>query len=374
MQIPLGTLKESHQRWYGKEANITIRPFGVTLLLSLPRIGKSVVGRNILLELYKRINSFDNKRIIIVDVYGEWIEKLLTMNYYADHPFKMHEKDITHLENVVCKISDFNKLEDWVSFEVPERTSDLLAWAAQQVQVHDDDPDKFLGFLREIPTRDVPDLSQFNKKYADKGIHLSKRVDDKVATAMCNYVSSLVRRGFFKKEGDDKLYLTTEDWEGILEKTDVYKRGKIIIINLKLKGPTEKVKARATFGKILEQLEPIMMRGYYHFHFFVEEADFTFPYLEEKFDTLPLSVIKGIEYVTKFQKFHVNFYLIAQRERRLTRSIATLATCRIISRVAPDEFKWNLDIGLKCKWHPDRNMREFCIVDQNGKYRYFYAL
>ena len=200
MQIPLGTLKESHQRWYGKEANITIRPFGVTLLLSLPRIGKSVVGRNILLELYKRINSFDNKRIIIVDVYGEWIEKLLTMNYYADHPFKMHEKDITHLENVVCKISDFNKLEDWVSFEVPERTSDLLAWAAQQVQVHDDDPDKFLGFLREIPTRDVPDLSQFNKKYADKGIHLSKRVDDKVATAMCNYVSSLVRRGFFKKE------------------------------------------------------------------------------------------------------------------------------------------------------------------------------
>ena len=359
-KLYLGVTKNSKQLTFFKH-----RDFGVTEVISMPRVGKSVLTRHTFLQLFQELikNPFSNERIIIFDVRGEWEEKITQMNYYSDKPFAIPKSNIIHIKELVYPISSFKSAEHWVGFNVPSESADTLAYLGSYYDIYEDDPDRFVKLIRQIPTSHVT-LIQFNKRFEQYGISLPLFLPYSIVVSINRKLDQLIRKGCFKKEDDKKTTVDIEDWERMLEKN------KVIIINFDMKDEVDKFKSRAYTGVILEQLTNFL--GQYKFNLFFEEADYLFPYVRESDDLrTPLSVIKASEYVMKFQKFHINMFFVTQKEKAMCKGVTSFATTRIVGKASPDDYEYNVKNGFKCYWNPEQNVREFCITYEGGYSRIF---
>jgi len=347
VKIPIGKTIFTGETCFFKN-----RYYGVTLLLSKPRYGKTSLTKDISCDL----TVF--RRVAVFDLYEEWERHVLYFNPKAKYPKRWLNAKV--VKNFAFKISDYNHPSDWASMGIADFGAKILADLAERIDIHYDNPEEFLKLTQRLPYSEDA-MVAFNRKYKDVGLTLVSPYHEVTLRSINSRLPFLL--DFFKQKGDGKLYV--EDWPKLFLKHN-------LIISMTGRTEEEKFRAMALTGKIMEKIAPYLKQLKPALIF--EEADTFFPdqkALRRRFkgQVSPSSLNKGLEYVTKFQKRGVSVFLISQSEKLLNASMTKFSNSRILGKIPEDDL--NYDITKKLKWKPDSNYRQFILLDETGSWTPF---
>lgn len=344
--IPIGTNK-----FTGKNVYYVDLPFGVKLVIAKTRYGKSSLAKHITVKVSKY------RPVLIFDFKGEWTHSLSKYNW--KDMYKTNVDIIPDLEIVNdfgFYISDFATQYWWYHLQFPPFACQLLASLSQLTDVHQNDPVEFGKLLSSLPSSNT-EVAKFNAQLGDSEFYLEKRVAE--ATLMSILNRWTVLHNFFLDPSD-------EDSVHIVDWGEYFSKHRHLLVNFKLVRKQDDIhKARVMGGKILGDIVPYLNK----LHPFVvfEEADVFVPN-EQYGDILNPTAELVIDYVKKYQKFHVSCMFIFQDEKQFSRVCYDGWHQKIMGRVPSNNEDYKLTEDLI--WKPP-SYREFIMIDENGRFQRF---
>lgn len=328
-------------KYNGGVVSITERhSFGVVVIAAITRYGKSILVRN----WYVAVGQ--TRSVIILDYLGEHSQSAFP-NFLSQDNNVQCLPDMVEIKDFHFKISQFDKMGDWISLTFTDRGARLMTQLANKVEAHRDDPQRFYEMLEDVPGQgDYGGVAAFEKKW---GFHLP--ITNTATLDACKSLyASLLQTGFFGQP-DDPIY----------DFGDIRKKHRHININFNL-GRTEVGKARAIAGKVLEQLRRTMSINTVAPLIVCEEADVLFPAVNDN-DFIPSSTLHAVDLTIKEQKLNVELAYIVQDPNRLHPAIFGNRHSFIYGQL-PDKND-NTTRSRQLVWDIDRNYREF-ILETTG--------
>ena len=332
MLIPLGI-----NPFTGKEVYFVEKmSWGNVIVGAVPRYGKSALVKTLVTHLSKY------RRVVIFDYEGEW-SRIQLPNIESKHGMTTI-KDMKVLRNFAFKISDFDSTADWLAMGFPPVASREMSRIAAKEKLHKDDPDKFADVLRNLPTK------HFSSKISDHNVHEASK------ESMITRFSFI--KSYFKQPDDGKDYIYNFGHE-------MMQHHLCISLNL---AQSQREKARAYVGKILEQMLPYLK--YCHPAIVAEEADILAENMELPHEFLPSSVRMLADYSKKHQRYGMEMFYIVQNISSLYDSIVDNYHQMILGHVPslPHHLNRVANAVHKLKWDADSNYRQF-IYHRKGALR-----
>ncbi|MEK6882865.1 MAG: hypothetical protein AABY22_24795 [Nanoarchaeota archaeon] len=340
-----------HTSWDNEPVMFPVRYYGNTLILARARYGKTTIAKIIACA----VSEF--RPLIIIAPYfdtDDWYGlKYLNRNaeYKKCIPF------LKCINNFSIKLSRFKDYSDWVSLGFPDVASQLITQFAKIKKLHNDDPEIFAEFLVKLPKTDK-ELENFNITFAKYNINLPSRIADATHQSI-NLRFNLVKHLFwFPKD----------------ERHSVDDFGKIVALNphvlIDLEEDNE-YKSRAYVGIILKdikeylkQLQPLLI---------IDEADKVAPDVRDLI-YYPSSLNEIMEYKNKYQRLGVNMILCTQDPGLLFHDLKINPDFIITGQIETQMPGLSRELLDKIYYDPDKNIRNFMLLNENRSYTIFKPL
>jgi hypothetical protein len=356
--------------YFGKE--ITYREdgsYGVIAIVARPRYGKTILVKNMLSQIA------ENRRTIVFDYQGEWSD--IKYGNWQSKDKICFVPDLYTVENFGFYLSDFNQINDWISMGFSKNSASMIVNFLQYDNIHHNNPIHFLEFLQDLPTTDN-DLPAFNEHYSEYGLRLKSRVHDSTKQSILANMDIITSTGLIIPPVGSKEYnelysgkIYVEDWAQLVME---YPH---ISINLNIKTSDSVGLARASVGKILEKILPVMV--YTKPFILFEEADYLCPFDGDNIT----SMLMIRSYVLKHQRTGVKVGLITQEPSTMDQFTLMGATSWIMgihmkstasaSALNQPNFDYHRDVISKLNFDKNTNIREFAYMEagNGGRYEIF---
>lgn len=350
--LPIGKILE----WQGRKLVQTEKPmlfkdygFGVHCIIASARLGKSVLAKIIYVQASKY-------RPIVVFDYGTEHRDSRFPNFYSNGKIR-GISDLKIYKNIGFRISDFQHILDWQVMGFREFSATYMQILARNTGVHQDDPERFLQILLELPT-EWHNLNSFNDKF---GYELPSPISPQVKAPMLQRYYALKESNLFVSP-DIKNKLNYFDFGQELF------QHKHILISLGINVEVDLWKAQVMVGKILEQLYGKDGKNFSRYQkcygyapmLVLEEADKLAPEIRETAtEPVPSSLFWLMNYVIKFQKYGPALLFIAQDPNILNSTIHGNALSNIYGQCPETSRRDILDITSGLRWDLDTNYRQF---------------
>lgn len=319
--------------------------FGVTHVVAVTRYGKSALIK----LLYTKLAQ--HRPVIIFDYRGEHTQsKYPNWNSTDDI---MGIPNLNVIQDFKFVISDFANASDWLAMGFPESASREMSLLAGNVEAHHNDPKRLHKLIADLPTTQHH-VDPFNMKYPD--VKLDRRIHEETQKSMLARYSFM--QGFFATPRElvncEVDYIP--DW-GVYLCEHPH-----TVINMNLTD-LQVSEARATVGKILEQLSPFL--SYLRPVIVIEEADKLAPNMDAN-EFAPSSLQWILEYAIKLQKYGVEVICICQDMKLLHPTLVGNFHNLLLGQLPAGNPYEN--VTKKLRWDVDKNYRQFIYI-RKGKYQ-----
>ena len=343
--VPLGKRVWSHELT-GEKVFLPIGRFGVILLIGRSRSGKSSIAKTITAFV-----SNSGRRCLVFDPYSEYTV-CLQPNMKSDDNI-MGFKDFIIVKNFAFKIDEFWQ-QDWMSLGFSVDASRVLEVIGSKTELHDNDFDEFEKICLAVPSRDKQ-WSNFNKLYPEV---LNSPIHAQTATQIKSKISWF--RGFFKQEGDKKLWIP--HFGKLLMQTN-------LIVDLGLRKGSDIEKARAYVGIILRQIEPYLR--YLRLFMVFDEADLFAPFPQQN-AVYSSACNKLIDYTIKMQREDLVVLYITQDYSLMHPILVQNWHWKILGILDPMSRDYELVKWLKNDFESTPYAhREFVLLSSNNRHYTF---
>lgn len=314
------------------------RSFGVHIIAAITRYGKTTLVKN----TYTQIAQY--RPLIILDYLGEH-----TLSKYPNFLSRDNNTacvpELIEIKDFKFKISQFTNASDWLALGFSDKGSLLMRDLALRVDIHRDDPQRFMEILEDVPSQ-----GQFGAplRFENTWGFSLPMINSSTLDSCKTQFTYLLHDEFFGGS-EDPVY----DF-GELALQNHY-----ININFNLDKSVPH-KARAIAGKALEQVKRVLDRFDIPPLIVVEEADVIAPKMSEGDTYLPTSTIMLIEFVLKLQKKRLEILFIVQDLSRLHPALVGNRHTLIIGQLPTgNEFA---EVSKQLAWDIDKNYREFILM------------
>ena len=299
---------------FGKPVYFKIRDYGDTLILGRHRYGKTTIAKTIV------CGASDIRPVIIISPafsqdYDDWYG-LKYLNRNAE--IKNCISFLKCINNFSIKLSRFKDYDDWISLGFPDMASQYLKKLAPLKKVHNDDPNKFLKLLEELPRENIK-IKEFNELH---GIYLSARIDSNTYASLINRFQFLAESEFFWYPNDTR--------HPVKDFKEIFILNPHVLIDLE---DNDEVKARAYVGVILKDLHSLLSK--IRPMLVIDEADKVAPESDD-FLKFPSSLRQLIDYKHKYQKLGVNMILLTQEPKLLYQKLRINPDFIISGQIEPN--------------------------------------
>jgi len=322
-----------------------LTPYGVTVVLSRSRSGKSALVKNIAYQISKT-----GRKLIIIDPFNEW-EHIQEYNREAFSPRRII--GLTHIQNFTFKISQFDRIDYWYALGFSEKAGEFAFNLSQQTDIHHDDPDIFMDIVRRLPTS-RKDLKEFNEEFKDVGLTLDAPLNIHTVNSIINHYPHL--KEFFWHPHDKRL--------PIYDFKQLFLRSNVLLISLNIDRDDSFGKMRSTVvvAKILDEIGIDLIQKY-HPIIISEESDFVVP--DDTEIMFCISRNRFRQFARKFQKFLVHLIFINQDSSSMDTLIIRSAQQKILGILPPDDFAWRVS-DVNEKYRKLIRKRRFLYIDEDN--------
>lgn len=349
IQIPIGSEILSGGARTGRTVYLPMRVWGTTLVVALPRWGKSALAKSLVVRISKK------RPVMIFDVNSEWADHITRFNRKSRDSMRM--TDVRVYENIVQKISEYTRASDWFSMGFSTDACSAIAAVARHAGVHKDDPNIFSKMLDELPTS-AKERVEFSNNWGFVAPILFKMTKISVIA----HFGSIIEWFWFV--GDKRNWY---DWEAeFLEKWNM-----IVDVGMGFGRSTNVPRARALTGNILSRI-----KRYYKVKkplLVFEEIRLLAPALgpgKEFEHMIPSSLLEIRDLVTLLPKCDVAVLAIMQNEEQVDKELVKNAHTKILGAVGDGEGK-EYQLASSLRWDPDRGYREGLLYQEHGVYSRF---
>lgn len=366
----MALIRLGKNRWGEPVYMVETGSYNVIFIIAKARYGKSVLIKNLYTQIaqYRPIITFDYQGEHSQSKWGNWKSKHRTMSI----------PDLYTVSNFGFYLSDFDEMQDWISMGFSSKGAPLLMELLQHYEIHQDSPRAFLQLLSDLPSRN-DQIDKFNEKYAHHGLYIRDRIHDGVKHSLISAMNNALFSGLIiPPEDTDEHRDYAPDKKHIENWQELVKDHNHININLNIVTSGSVPLARASVGKILDKILPVM--DYVKPLIVVEEGDFLCPNTNEENIT---SLYQLRNYVLKHQRTGVELAFVSQDPNLLDQftlmggtvwimghHISSLATSNVLDEPNQDYLK---DVIHKLHHDKLRGVREFAIMysGYGGRYEIF---
>ena len=260
---------------------------------------------------------------------------------------------VTHLQNFAFKISQFDDINYWYALGFSEKAGEFAYFLSQRVDIHGDDPDKFMDILRQLPSNHR-DLKYFNEHFREMGLTLEAPLNVHTVNSIINHYPHL--KEFFWHPKDKRATIT--DFKEKFLTSDVL----LISLNIDQDDSFGKTRSTVVVAKILSEIG-IDLISRYHPVIISEESDYVVPSEQEIAFCLSRNVFR--QFSRKFQKFLVHLIFINQDSSSMDTLIIRSAQQKILGILPPDDFAWRVT-GGQDRYAKYIGRRRFLYVDEDN--------
>ena len=337
-----------HTSWDQKPVELNIRYYGNILIFARARYGKTTIAKIIACQ----VSEF--RPVIIIAPYfdtADWYG-LKYLNKYAE--YKRSIPFLKCINNFSIKLSKFKDYDDWISLGFPDVAGKIMEKLVKFKNLHNDDPELFAQLLNELPKTDK-ELPFFNNHYQKDGLTFPARIAEATWQSI-NTKFDLVKWLFWYP--DDTRYFI-EDF------------GRIFLLHPHVLIDLEEdyeYKTRAYVGIILKDLKPLLKT--LQPLLIIDEADKIAPDIRDLM-YYPSSLNEVMEYKNKYQRLGVNMILLTQDSGLLFHDLKVNPDFRILGQIETQIHGVSQELIDKIYYDPDRNIRNFVLINENKSYSMF---
>ena len=353
--------------------NETLR-YGVIIVIAQPRYGKSILVKN----LYTQIA--EHRNLVIFDYQGEHIDSKYGNWRSKDRIDFLPE--LKTIENFGFYVSDFDQFADWTSMGFSIKGVPILMKILKEVEVHQNSPTELLKILSYLPTSDK-DVIKFNNIWPE--IDITEPINYSVKQSLVSTMNAVIATGLIiavvgtdehQEKTPGKIHI--DDWAKLVIETPH------LNINLNLFSSGSVGIARASVGKILEKLLPILSKV--KPLIVAEEAAKICPNTGESDNEIITSQMQLRDYVIRHQRTGVKLMFITQDPNLLDQDTLGAGMTWIFGIHKPNattksildtyNLNYEKDIVSKLRHDNDKDLRDFAIMDvgTGGKFQIFTPL
>jgi len=315
------------------------RYYGSVGIISAQRYGKSVIAKILALGFNKQ-----KRRIIIIDVRGEWRKSITKRNQYSEYPESLFNLKVIRKPRL--RISDLKIVEEWIHLGFSDKSVEIITKLANKVDLHEDDIEKFGEILEEFPSTKER-LSGWNEKYPD--LELKSPIFPATSQAINNNWFNIKRNFYNPKNPQDTTWVS--NWRKQAMNSN-------LLIDLEF--TTNEVFAGAIVGHVLKELVPILIN--LQPVIIVEEADYLFGNPEYHVPYM-YSTKMGIAYVLKYAKYSSFMMFITQKTDLLHPAISEVLSTFILGRLSKQDPKYDEVRGTRPVL--SKGYRPMCYIDED---------
>ena len=348
--------------------------YGVIMVIAQPRYGKSILVKNIYIQMAQ------HRHLIILDYQNEHDDSKWG-NWCSEDRISFIP-DLKTIENFGFYISDFDQFDDWISMGFSPKAAPLLMRIIKNKQIHENSPNLLMDILSELPTSS-DDLLIFNENY--ENINVREPVNFPIKQSIIYTMRAIIDTGLIiAEEGSDEHMEYTPHKIHIDDWGELVRKNKHININLNMFSSGSVGIARASVGKILEKLLPILSE--IKPLIVAEEAAKICPNTGTHDDSMITSQIQLRDYVIRHQRTGVKLIFITQDPNLLDQDTLGASMTWIMGIHKPntvtksilDTFNLNYekDVISKLRHDNEKGLRDFVIMEvgSGGKYTKFTPL
>lgn len=349
--------------------------FGVLMFIAESRYGKSILLKNMMVQIGQHRN------LIIFDYQDEHSD-IKWGNWKSKDRVEFLPELVT-IENFGFYLSEFNTDADLIAMGFSSKSLYTVNKIIKNTDVHENSLDTILSILSDLPTSDKG-LDDFNGEYP--GISLNESINHNIKGNILNTMRGLLSHGLIipevgteehERKWPGKIHI--DDWQQLL------RDHKHLNINLNIKTEAASSIARASVGKILEKIQPVLdeIRPF----LVLEEAALICPNSRDVPDADYLTSVRILnEYVFRQQRHNVKVAFVTQDPELMNAAILRAGGTWILGKHVGNEnlrktlnttdFNYERDVISRLKIDKQKGIREFAIMESNdkGHYKIFRSL
>ena len=341
------------------------------MIIAQPRYGKSILVKNIYAQIaeHRNLIIFDYQNEHADSRWGGWRSK--------DRIDFLPE--LKTIEKFGFYVADFNTFADWTSMGFSYKSVPILMKVLKEVDVHNNSPTELLNILSNLPTGDK-DVIKFNKWWPE--IDVTEPVNYSMKQSLVSTMSAVIATGLIIAEvGSDEHQEKTPGKIHVDDWAQLVIENKHLNINLNLFSSGSVGIARASVGKILEKLLPILSKV--KPLIVLEEAAKICPNTGESDNEVITSQTQLRDYVIRHQRTGVKLMFITQDPNLLDQDTLSGGMTWIFGIHKPNattkaildtyNLNYEKDIVSKLRHDNDKGYRDFAIINvgSGGKYEKF---
>lgn len=338
-------------RW-GDEVLLYWRRGESLVVISRPREGKDAQVKPLIVKASRE------RYVLDMDYKGEHKEHITKPNTDPNCEFPDKVRSYDTLENYTFRLSQFDQPYDWVALGFESEYADIMArLAVEGIGYYNDDPEKFSDLVSKIPIREKGNaLDNFAM---ETGVTLKRPLNYNTVNGLWQRFER-IRKWFYQGKSDRRRVITevTErDW-----------KEKVLIVNLTdttftgTYRTTSTEMATAWSGKLCQLMAKLIAK--YRPIIVFNESN---ALLGGERET---SIVRFVaQMVGAGPKTGVQFIFLLHSLGEMHRSIyPNMRAQKIVGK---------LDFGdeqfLRISRQLESAKHEFCLIDSDGKERYYYA-
>lgn len=345
--------------------------YGVVMVIAQPRYGKSVLVKNIYTQIAQ------HRHLIVLDYQGEHNDA--KWGNWSSKDKICFIPDLKEIKNFGFYISDFDQFDDWTSMGFSQKSAPLLMRIIKNVNTHQNSPQLLLDILSHLPTSS-DDLDDFNENYENVNIH--EPTNYAIKQSIIYTMRTIIDTGLIiAEEGTDEHEELTPNKIHIEDWAELVRYNQHLNINLNMFSSGSVGIARASVGKILEKLLPVL--GELKPLIIAEEAAKICPNTGERDNEQITSQLQLRDYVVRHQRTGVKLMFITQDPNLLDQDtlgagmtwIMGIHKPNAVTKSILDTYNLNYekDVISKLRHDNDKGLRDFVIMEvgNGGKYTVF---
>lgn len=343
--------------------------YGVIHVIAQQRYGKTILVKNIYTQIAKYRNT------ITLDYQGEHSDS--KWGNWRSKDDVCFIPDLFTITDFAFYMSDFDQATDWSSMGISPNGISLLMRLLDQYDMHQDDPLEMIKIVKSLPTTesDIEEFVENYPAYENIGIQNYSVRHSLIQKLEGIWHTRLIipPEGTPNHQEHASHLVHVENW------ADLVRDHPHININLAMFSSGGVAIARASVGKILEQLLPAL----YELKpvIIVEEAGKICP--ADNPDDIITSRVMLKDYVFRHQRTGVKVMFIMQQVDQIDQEVLSGGMTWIFgihkpnatSKTVLDSFNLNYEKEIVAKLRKDdeKGWRDFAIIDtgKGGRYQLF---
>lgn len=345
--------------------------YGVVMVIAQPRYGKSVLVKNIYTQIAQ------HRHLIVLDYQGEHNDA--KWGNWSSKDKICFIPDLKEIKNFGFYISDFDQFDDWTSMGFSAKSVPLLMRILKNKDIHQNSPHLLLTILSHLPINN-DGIEDFNDVFPD--INITEPINFQIKQSIIYNMRAIIDTGLIIAEVDSeeheqftphKIYI--EDWAQLI------RDNMHININLNMFSSGSVGIARASIGKILEKILPVLNEV--KPLIVAEEAAKICPNTGERDNEQITSQLQLRDYVVRHQRTGVKLMFITQDPNLLDQDTLGAGMTWIMGIHKPNSvtksildtynLNYEKDVISKLRHDNDKGLRDFVIMEvgNGGKYTMF---